>query len=264
MHPDTICFDFDGTILRYEEPPEHLHPAIVAALNTLGDRGIRWLSNSGRTLAGQLEILHHTVQTQGLRHWPVAILHGECYIHLRRDDHYTPHENWNTRARTAMLDLQTALQSRCRTQLEGLIAAYAPAQSHFLEEATVFLATGDEPRQQAFFAGLAAVLKPLPEARLIRNGAWMSILHASVGKGHLLRAWLAHPSHEPARVLAIGDHANDLPMLDGSATPHVACPGDAFPPVRDTVHRAGGYVATAPGPAGSLEALRHYFPALRP
>ena len=262
MNPTMLCLDFDGTILRYEDPPEHIHPDIVAALNTLGDAGIEWMANSGRTMEGQYEILQHTARTYGLRHWPSAILHSECFIHRRENGRYISLDAWNTKAQADMLSVQQVLNSQCKETMNRLIRTYAPMETQFLDVATVFHMAGDEMRRQSFIADLHGLLSCVPHAQLIQNGEWISIIHANVGKGHLLRAYMDHRKISPDHVLAVGDHGNDISMLDGTVTPHVACPGNAYGPTQDAVRRAGGYVAKAHGPVGSLEAFRHYFPEL--
>jgi hypothetical protein len=44
-------------------------------------------------------------------------------------------------------------------------------------------------------------------------------------------------------------------MLNGTAARHVACPANAMAEVVDTVTAAGGYVARAAGPEGTVEAV---------
>ena len=63
---------------------------------------------------------------------------------------------------------------------------------------------------------------------------------------------------DAAGIFAVGDHQNDLPMLDGTHARHVACPGNAIDPVKRAVRAAGGYVAREPYSAGVIEALRFY------
>lgn len=259
MKPTMLCLDFDGTIMRYDDPPEHIHPGIVAALNDLGDAGVEWIANSGRTLEGQIGILRHTARMYGLRHWPSAILHSECFIHLPDNGRYVPLDNWNTRAEANMRAVQQAIQDECQAELDLIVAKHAPSRAQFLDVATVFQIEGGAVIQQAFIADLLALLVRIPEAQLIQNGEWISIIHENVGKGHLLRAYMAYRALPAHMVAAMGDHANDISMLNGSVTPHVACPGSAFGPTQEAVRSTGGYVAQAEGPEGTLEAFRHYF-----
>ena len=59
-------------------------------------------------------------------------------------------------------------------------------------------------------------------------------------------------------VLAIGDHLNDIPMLDGSAAAMVACPANAVDEVKEAVAGAGGYISPFPWGEGVADAIRHF------
>jgi hydroxymethylpyrimidine pyrophosphatase-like HAD family hydrolase len=71
-----------------------------------------------------------------------------------------------------------------------------------------------------------------------------------------LKAVMQRMQLRPSEVLAVGDQFNDLTMLDGRSALHVGCPRDAQPEVCTLVRRAGGVVASEPGPAGTVQVLR--------
>lgn len=261
--PRFLCMDFDGTIMRYDPAPDHLDPAIVVALNTLQAADIPWIANSGRTLDGQVEILTHTAHAWGLHHWPAAILHGECYIHVRSGEDYVSLEEWNQQAHQNLRSVQDALRNGHKTRLDQIINDYAPHEVFFNETVAVFRMGGEEAHRQTFMRELLSLLEDIPEAHLIQNTEWISIIHEGVGKGNLLKGYMAHRGEDAAEVLAIGDHGNDISMLDGSVTPLVACPGNSHEPTRQAVQQAGGFIAQGPAAQGTLEALQHYFPILR-
>lgn len=258
--PTMLCMDFDGTIIRYDPAPEHLDPMIAEALNKLQRAGIPWIANSGRTFDGQLEILSHTARSWGLQHWPEAILHGECYIHIRKGHEYVSLDEWNQSAYRNLLSVQDALRDGHKSRLDQIINAYAPHEVFFNETVAVFRMGGEEHYRQAFMADLRELLADIPAADLIQNTEWISIIHQGVGKGNLIKGFMAHRGGNANEVLAIGDHGNDISMLDGSVTPFVACPGNSYEPTIHAVRRAGGFVANGPAAQGTLEALHHYFP----
>jgi len=257
--PNLVCLDFDGTIMRYEDPPEHFHPDIVAALNHLQARGIEWIANSGRTFEGQLEIIRHCMDQRGLRHAPAAIISNESYIHRQDGGGYAPLASWNEQAARWARGVNEALQQAHKEALNALVDRHAPDGVFIREDGTVFQMTGPEEARACFIEDLRILLDSIPSAELINNGEWIAVIHERLGKGNVLRAYLAWREQAADAVLAIGDHGNDLSMLDGSVTPHVACPGNAFPAVRDAVRGAGGYVAEADGPLGTLEAFQFFF-----
>ncbi len=245
--------------MRYEDPPEHFHPDIVAALNHLQTRGVEWIANSGRSFEGQWAIIRHCLEERGLRHAPRAIISNESYIFVREGDGYIPLEPWNEEASRSARSVHAELQQTHKEALDALVNRHAPDGVYFSEDGTVFQMTGPEEARAVFIDELQHMLHAMPSAELINNGEWIVVIHTRLGKGNVLKAYLAWRKMAADTVLAVGDHGNDLSMLDGSVTPHVACPGDAFPAVRDAVRRAGGYVAEAHGPHGTLEAFHHFF-----
>ncbi len=61
------------------------------------------------------------------------------------------------------------------------------------------------------------------------------------------------------QVLAIGDHLNDIPMLNGSYGFVCATVDNAHPQVKSAVRKAGGIIAEKIGPAGVGEILKEIY-----
>lgn len=254
-----VCLDFDGTIMRYD-PTEHFHPLIIRALNELARHDIDWIAHSGRTFEGQWAIIQHSMQDHGLAHMPIAICHNECYIQLRNGHGFRELAEWNDPARDHLHALQHQLRGPFRLAMEDLINRHAPDGVYYREDATVFHVSGHDEERVPFVRDLNDVLSHLPEAAVVQNGEWLAVIDRRLGKGNVLRALTGHLGIARENVLAVGDHGNDLSMLNGDVTPHVACPGDAYPPVQEAVRAAGGYVANKPGPEGTYEAFHYYIP----
>lgn len=261
--PTIICLDFDGTIMRYDDPPEHFHPAVISALNHLTAHGIEWIANSGRSVEGQLDIIRHCMDARGLEHGPIAVISNESYIHVRDGDAYIPWTEWNEQAATWAKAVNAELQTR-KEALGGLIERHAPVAVYYREDGTVFQIAGSDENRALFIRDLQEILDTVSGAELINNGEWVAVIHERLGKGHVLRAWMISHKTDPEIVLAVGDHGNDVSMLDGTVTRYVACPGSAFPAVCEVVRRAGGYVARAHGPHGTVEAFQHFFGYVTP
>jgi len=256
-----VCLDFDGTIMRYD-PTEHFHPEIIGALNAFELAGLEWVAHSGRTYESQLEIVSHCMAAHGLRHRPAAICHHECFIHVRDGDTYAPLEAWNRQALCWLEAIDVQVQAPpFRDKLDELIHTFSPTV-YRREKVNIFHLPGPDDERLPFVHALNAALQDIPFAATVCNGEWITINDARLGKGNVLKAYLEYRELHPSCVLAAGDHENDLSMLDGGVTPHVACPGNAYPPVREAVKRAGGYVASAHGPEGTLEAFGFYLPAI--
>jgi hydroxymethylpyrimidine pyrophosphatase-like HAD family hydrolase len=251
-----ICLDFDGTILVYDEKPGFFHPAAIDMLNGLVERGIVWCTNSGRDAEGQMKILELS-RARGLRHMPAVLLCSESFIFERRDGTYAPSEPWNSAARKMLRRFHRVIQQAVRPNLDDWIARYRP-EVYIAEEYTTFNVVDADGQPLRFHGEIETAIRGIPDAVVSRNGGWISIMPSELGKGNTLRAYLRLAGLQSGHALAIGDHLNDINMLNGTVARHVACPADAMAEVVDAVTDAGGYVARAAGPEGTVEAVRHF------
>lgn len=251
-----ICLDFDGTIMVYDEPPGFFHPAAIDVLNGLVERGIAWCTNSGRDVDGQMKILELS-RTHGLRHMPAVLLCSESYIFEQRDETYAPSEPWNSTAKKTLRQFHRGIQETVRPKLDDWIAQYRP-EVYIAEEYTTFNVADADGQPLRFSKDIEATILGIPDAVVSRNGGWISILPAELGKGNVLLGYLRLAGLQSGDALAIGDHLNDINMLNGTAARHVACPANAMAEVVDAVSAAGGYVARAMGPEGTVEAVKYF------
>jgi hydroxymethylpyrimidine pyrophosphatase-like HAD family hydrolase len=251
-----ICLDFDGTIMVYDETPGFFHPAAIEILNALAERGVCWCTNSGRDMEGQARILEAS-RARGLRHLPAALLCSESLIFERRNGGYAPSEPWNSSALDLQGRLHEQVQAVIRPRLPDWGARFQPDQ-YIGAGYTVFNVVDAEDRPLRLAGEVEAALRGVRDVMVTRNGGWVAVLPTQLGKGNVLRGYLDRAGIAHHRALAVGDHFNDLNMLDGSVTPHVGCPGSAVGDVVRAVSEAGGYVARAEGPEGTVEVIRHY------
>jgi len=248
-----VCVDLDGTILDTDEVHFWIADGAVEVLNELGRRGIPWCTNSGRSRSNQLGLVQ---ACRTLEHMPVALLAGEREIYWCHPE-FRHHEPFNTQ----MDDLVRELQPRT-------IRALAPHMDRlrrtfeFTRDVQKMLSVGwrlaDPVQAASLVRELRVLLSDLADAQVLRNGKWVVITHAAVGKSVLLAEASTHLSIARENILAIGDQCNDLDMLDGRVAGCVACPGDADEEVQATVTTAGGYVSGQPGSAGAVEAIRRF------
>jgi hydroxymethylpyrimidine pyrophosphatase-like HAD family hydrolase len=248
-----ICLDFDGTIMVYDETPGFFHPAAIDMLNRLVDRGISWCTNSGRDAEGQMKILELS-RARGLRHMPAVLLCSESFIFEQRDGTYAPSEPWNSAAKKTLRRFHQVIQKTIRPNVDDWIARYRP-EVYIAEEYTTFNVVDADDQPLRFHEEIATAIRGIPGAVVSRNGGWISIMPTELGKGNTLLAYLQLAGLQSGHALAIGDHLNDINMLNGSAARHVACPANAMAEVVEAVSSAGGYVAKAVGPEGTVEAV---------
>jgi len=239
-----------------------MHPAVVELLNELEEEGVLWCTNSGRDRESQLEILLSS-RTKGLRHMPVALLARETHAYTDRAKGYVSWEPWNSRAREGLRQFHRALQRLLREDLPGLQRRYQPDTVVIDPESTAFLVADENDAAERLEAELTTYVRRAQGGLVSRNGGWVAALPAHLGKGAILREVCGLLGLDAKRVLAVGDHLNDLSMLDGTVARHVGCPADAFAAVQAVVRRVGGRVAREEGPEGTAEILRHHFANLR-
>lgn len=249
-----ICLDFDGTFMVYDEPPGFMHPAVVAELNRLGGAGIRWCTNSGRDRGSQLEVLELS-REKGLRHKPVGLLACESLIYHQRNGSYQGHESWNKQAHRLLRTFHGALQGLLADAMPDLLRRYKPDLMYVNEEATAFCIPQKDDGPLRFYQELKPYVEKIENGALSRNGGWVAALPAELGKGALLETFGRDLGIAAEHILAVGDHINDISMLDGTAAGHVGCPADAVVEVIETVRRAGGMVSAYDGPLGTVEIL---------
>ena len=254
--PLLVCLDFDGTIMCYDEPPGTFHPEAIRVLNELENAGIVWCTNSGRNHVDQREIVGRAV-AKGLTHLPAALICSESLIFPRCGAGFEPLDEWNQRIHERMRIVQETVRRRMQPHLAAWEEQYQP-EHFFSEHYTAFHIPTNSEQAAAFYRILLDALAPLNGMNVTRNDCWINILPVESGKGNTLLAFARHIGVERERILAVGDHLNDISMLDGSSAGLVGCPGDAVPEIREMVIRAGGHVATQPGPLGTVEIIRRY------
>lgn len=255
-----VCLDFDGTIMAYEEETSFFHPVALDLLNRMEAEGVEWCTNSGRSVGDQVQIIERS-RARGLRHLPAAVLSGEALIFERRDGTYQPSEPWHTSTTNLLRDFHGRVQRTLDPHLPGWAERFAP-EVRVGRDYTVFLVQDVEGRAAAFLAEVEEAVRPVPRAMVTRNGGWLVILPDELGKGNVLKAYLGRRGLGAEHALAVGDHLNDVNMLDGRAARHVGCPADAVPDVIQTVRASGGYVARSGGPEGTAEVICHFLPGL--
>jgi HAD superfamily hydrolase (TIGR01484 family) len=258
-----ISTDFDGTLIEHGAPAPFA-PLLIEVLGVLRERGVRWAVNTGRTLP----LLMDALETFALPMQPDFALTSEREIFRPAPDgsgRWEDFGDWNERcART-----HRELFERAAPLLKE-IAAYAEAQpgarllyDHHVRgregvpELAGIVARDDE-QMDALSIYLDGIAKREPKLAYQRNSIYLRFCHADYDKGKTL-AELGRLTGIPAEaIFAVGDHHNDIPMLDGRHARHVACPDNSVEAVKQTVRAAGGYVADTGYSAGVIEALKYY------
>jgi HAD superfamily hydrolase (TIGR01484 family) len=248
-----LSTDFDGTLVGHE-PDARTAASLSAALEDLRRRGAVWAVNTGRQLWFALEGL----EKARLPHDPEFVLTSEKDIYRRVEEGiWEAFGDWNARSEERTADLF----ARARHVLEaiGEMAAREDGIEMLYENGRVAgLMTMDTATMDVVATRIVEVAADVPEFSFNRNEVWMRFAHREIHKGSSLSELARLLGIPRGEVLAIGDHHNDIPMLDGTAAAMVACPSNAVPAVRDIVRAKGGYVSPYPWGKGVADAIRHF------
>ena len=214
-----VSLDFDGTILTYPESGPVLHEAVVDALNELNFRGIAWVANSGRSL-DELKKIVEASTLNGLEHLPQAFLCLESLIYECSGVVFRSVEPWNSEMIETLRELHTRVRAALAPHLDEIRERFT-TEIFLAEFYTTFNIPDSEEKLNALFGQLRKWLRDVKGASFTRSDTWCAVHSSRAGKGAVLRAFAARTGFEFDEILAIGDHFNDLTMLDGTAAGHV-------------------------------------------
>lgn len=252
--PRLLSTDFDGTLVAHDRHPV-LDPDCVALIGELQRGGAQWGINTGRSV----ELLQSGLLDFEFPIHPDYILTSERDVFRRAENgrQWEAFGDWNERCAQAHHELFHSAGSLLKEILD-FINQKTKARIIYLGDGPEGLVAQSEEEMDRITRFVDAARAQHPEFHYQRNTVYMRFCHADYHKGAAL-AELARLIGIPrAEIFAAGDHHNDLSMLDGRYAAMPACPANAIAEVKDTVRKAGGYVAQREFGAGVYEALRHF------
>lgn len=231
-----VCTDFDGTIHTDLEAPA-IAPEFQTIIAQLQSQGVRWVVNTGRSLA---DLLRELARAR-LAVAPDYLVVVEREIHVREGDRYLAHTDWN---------------ERCTRTHDELFARLRPELPHWFEwvngnfVAEVFedpwspfcLVAASPEDAVAIVEQVALRCRAWPELTVVANHVYARLSHADYHKGSALREVARLCAAGPAGTFIAGDHWNDLPMLRRDLGDWLVAPENAMPEVKIAVTEAGGWV----------------------
>lgn len=248
-----LSTDFDGTLIGHE-PDARTAASLGSALRSLRERGAVWAVNTGRQLWFALEGLEHA----NLPHDPEFVLTSEKDIFRRAEEgSWEAFGDWNARTEQRTTEL-FGRASHVLAAIEEMVAREDGIEVLYENNRLAGLMTTDTATMDRTVEVIRSVSADVPEFSFNRNHVWMRFAHREIHKGSSLAELARLLGIARAEILAIGDHHNDLPMLDGTAAAMVACPSNAVEEVKLAVRAAGGYVSPHPWGEGVADAIRHF------
>jgi len=248
-----LSTDFDGTLVgHFAKPP--VVPELFELLRDLQSHGAVWAVNTGRTLS----LIVEGLEEFGFPVQPDFVLTTEREVFRRKaGGGWEDFGDWNRRCFDAHEELFAVAQP-----LLDEIAAYVESET---EARIIFegsrpiglVGTSDEEigRILAFIDGARGRLSAFGYQQ---NTVYLRFCHSDYSKGAALGelARLTGISH--GEICAVGDHYNDIPMLDGRFARWTGCPSNAAEAVKETVRKSGGHVAGGAYSEGVVEIIERF------
>ena len=119
---------------------------------------------------------------------------------------------------------------------------------------------GEQP--DLIYAFLEEYCATVPALSVVRNDIYARFSHCDYNKGSALGEIARLLGVQPEKIVAAGDHFNDLPMLSTRYAKWLIAPANAIPAVKETVRRQNGQVAAQPCGYGVAHGLRSLLKAL--
>ena len=249
-----ICTDFDGTIA--EGGGEPILPLFFERLYAWRQRGpVYWIINTGRTY----ESLQDELISRKVPIWPDWVVTIEREIWLVRNRCAVGWFEWNRKCELMHTQLFESVSPVWKF-VEDYILHHTSAQ--LVEDAgsPLGIIASSEEEADEIAAYITPLLKDWPTLVAVRNSIYFRFSHKFYHKGVCLEAIASGLGVLPMQTFVIGDHLNDLPMMDRRYARHLACPGNAVDEVKERVQMEGGYVAQGTVAEGTVEAWDHLFP----
>ncbi len=248
-----LSTDFDGTLVDHFSTPPAV-PALFELLRELRGRGVQWAVNTGR------ELVHIE---EGLREFsfpiePDFVLTAEREVfHRGPDGRWRDYGDWNARCYLAHEALYAEAKPFLQ-DIQGYLQRDVEAHPIYEGGRMIGLAASSETEMDRVCQFLDRERVRVPGFHYQRNTVYVRFCHEDYSKGTALSELGRLIGVPREHIFAVGDHFNDLPMLDGVHAHFVACPGNAVAEVKKQVRQSGGYVAEAEYSGGVVEALRYF------
>ncbi len=252
-HIRLLSTDFDGTLIPMGSRG-HCSMEFAAALEEHVRANGLWAINTGRSLdhaVEGLELFRAPV-------WPDFLLTNERDIYRRTaEGGWEPYGDWNSISRRRHDELfQEALEMFAFVEQLAQESDYLTIL--YEDDLPAGLVTHSEEQMEAVAARIEAESTRLPAFGFQRNSIYLRFCHKDYHKGSALGELCRLEGVSGHHVMAVGDHFNDLSMLDGAYAKMTACPANAIEPVRELVRRTNGCVAKKSWADGVAEALAFF------
>jgi HAD superfamily hydrolase (TIGR01484 family) len=247
-----ISTDFDGTLVSHASDPV-FDRACMDLIGELQKEGTLWAINTGRSVA----MLEEGLEDFAFPFQPDFILTSERDVFRPTHRGWEPYGDWNARCAQAHAELFDSASS-VLAEVIDFVGRKTKARVIYEAEGPAGVIAMSEEEMDHLAEFIDRAKEKEPKFHYQRNTIYLRFCHADYHKGAALAELSRLTGISRSGIFACGDHHNDLSMLGGHYAALSACPANAIAEVKETVRRAGGWVAEQEYGAGVHEALRHF------
>lgn len=245
-----LSTDFDGTLVNHEEIPA-VSASLFDLFFELRKKGVLWAINTGRAV-------HHIVE--GLEEFQFPI-QPDFLLTCERDvfrqkangSGWEDFGDWNARC----IHAHKQLFKQAQPIIDEI--------HFFLKKNTNAIPINDisgtgivassEGEMEIIVEFIDSLRPRLPSFYYQRNTRYMRFCHADYSKGTALGELGRLLGISREEIFAMGDHYNDIPMLNGRFARWVGCPANSADAVKRVVNNVGGHIAINSCSNGLIEVL---------
>lgn len=247
-----ISTDFDGTLFsEFESPPIPL--PLQELIARLQKQGVKWVINTGRDMPG----LMHVLVRPDITIQPDYLVLVEREIHRREASGYVSHADWNEACRRSHEELFVRVRKDLPRLVSWVNSRYNAEVSEDAYSPFCLIARNNADAE-AIHEYMDEYCLEVPNLKVMRNNVYARFCHADFDKGTALTEIARLHEISPKHVFAIGDHLNDLPMLELRHAACLAAPANALDVVKQAVQSQNGFVSQFPSGHGVIDGLNFY------
>lgn len=245
-----ISTDFDGTLVGMDEALDQFFDLLKEQRR---HHDLQWVINTGRNW----DTLYMEMQNRCFPVMPDWVVLVEREVYRISRDHPVGDYEWNTCCEEVHTELFEGVHEFWDT-LSEFITSQTGAEALRDEHSPVAIRARNDHEADRIHLFIHGLLPSYPQLAMMRNSVYFRFAHESYHKGSGLQRIQDLLELGAEDTMVIGDHYNDIPMLDPAYAHSIACPSNAIPEVQAHVREMGGLVATLPEAAGVVEAWRSF------
>ncbi len=247
-----LSTDFDGTLVSHGGKPP-VAPALFGLLRRLQGEGVLWAINTGRTLShiveGMLEF--------GFPVEPDFVLTTEREVFRKAGGRWEDFGDWNRRCFDAHEEL-FAVAGPLLEKIIFFVDSETDAEVILEGSRPVGLIGTSDAEMNRILAFIDGERAHLPVFGYQQNTVYLRFCHTAYSKGSALGELARLTGIGRGEICAIGDHYNDIPMLDGRYASLTGCPRNSAEAVKEIVRKSGGHVAGGDCSEGVVEIIQRF------